>query len=150
MSVVVVSWICSHSSNITILQVNKMHAQNFTYHLLTITLKVVFLYNLFHWYTPYNSVSDSLRIVLHYYIQYEVRFSLSYFKKEIYLTINIQIFPFLLSHFAYIVLHSLPYHLSKICMMLLSLEQCHESSHPRWPLIGTNLSKNDFQILFCL
>ena len=94
MSVVVVSWICSRSSNITILQVNKMHAQNFTYHLLAITLKVVFLYNLFHWYTPYNSVSDSLRIVLHYYIQYEVRFSLSYLKKKSISPLISRFFPF--------------------------------------------------------
>ena len=104
----------------------------------------------FIWYVHHRIllVSDSLRIVLHYYIQYEVRFSLSYFKKEIYLTINIQIFPFLLSHFAYIVLHSLPYHLSKICMVLSWLEQCHESSHPRDPLLAPIYPKMSFKFYF--
>jgi hypothetical protein len=114
-----------------------MHAQNFTYHLLPLLLLRLCFCTIYFIDTHHTILSDSLRIVLHYYIQYEVRFSLSYLKKEIYLTINIQIFPFLLFLFAVVYIVCICLITCRICMVSL-LEQCHESSHPRWPLIGTN------------
>ena len=50
----------------------------------------------FIWYVHHRIllVSDSLRIVLHYYIQYEVRFSLSYLKKKSISPLISRFFPF--------------------------------------------------------
>ena len=88
----------SHSEFVSVvvtllLQVNKMHAQtsHITYSLLL--LRFCF-YTIYFIDTHHTILSDSLRIVLHYYIQYEVRFSLSYLKKKSISPLISRFFPF--------------------------------------------------------
>ena len=111
-----------------------MHAQ--TSHITSSLWRVCF-YTIYFNDTPHNCF-DSLRIVLHYYLQYEVRFSLSYLKKKSISSPNY--YPdYSLSLVSFLVVHivCVCFITCRICMVSL-LEQCHKSSHLRWPLIGTH------------